>query len=102
MSVFELVFTYGLGTIALLASLVSVIVELTKSIGFLKRVPTAAYVVVISLAVTLAAYFAIIDANNTAFAWYEIVLTIFASFVVAYVAMYGWSRLHEVWQRFKK
>ena len=34
--------------------------------------------------------------------WYMIFAAIMAGFVVAFVAMYGWEKLSDLWQRFGK
>jgi hypothetical protein len=102
MTFLEMVTTYGVGAIAALAFIVNLVVELTKNIGVLKRVPTDAYTIVMSILLTIAAYFAAIGAQNAPFVWYELLLAILGGFVVAYVSMYSWSKLIELWGRFKK
>ena len=34
--------------------------------------------------------------------WYMVLAAIMAGFVVAFVAMYGWEKLSELWKRFGK
>lgn len=102
MSFFSAMQSYGLGILAILTFLVNMIVELTKNIGVLKKVPTSAYTMIVSVMLTTIAYFVIIGVISVGFVWYELALSIFAGFPVAYIAMFGWEKLSELWSRFKK
>lgn len=94
--------TYGVATIAALAFIVSLITEVIKGIGPLKKVPTDLVVLVLSCVITVVAYFCMNAYYGRAFLWYELIATIIASFIVAFVAMNGWDKLSELWLRFKK
>lgn len=102
MDVVNIVTTYGVAALAVIAFVVSIITEVIKDIGFLKRVPTNLVVIVLSTVVVIVAYFAAIVYLNHAFIWYEFIVAILSSFIVAFVAMNGWDKLHEIWTRFKK
>lgn len=39
---------------------------------------------------------------QTSILWYMILAAIIAGFIVAFVAMYGWEKLSELWTRFGK
>lgn len=94
--------TYGVAAVAILAFVVSAITEVIKNIWPLKKVPTDAVVIALSMFVTVIAYFGLIAYLGRAFLWYELALAIIGAFIVAYVAMFGWTKLSELWSRFKK
>lgn len=98
----EYVSTYGFAVVGILAMLVSLITELIKGLGVLKNVPTDAVVIVLSVALTMLAYFAGTSYLAANVVWYEVAGVIFGGFIVAYVAMYGWSKLTDLASRFKK
>ena len=91
-----------LGLIGALAFLVSVITEVTKGIGFLTRIPTDLQVIVLSMMLCLVTYFMYTAYSNLVVYWYYVAASVVASFIVAFVAMYGWDNLTELYSRFKK
>lgn len=94
--------TYGIGIISALAFVVNVIVEMTKDMGFLKKLPTNVYVVVLSVILTVVAYAVAGSILSIPFEWYAFILAAFAGFIVAYIAMFGWDKLQEVREKYKK
>ena len=88
--------------VAILCTLISIITEFTKEIGFLKKVPTKLQVLVLSIVICLTAFFAYVSYAGMAIAWYYIVAVIFAAFVVALVCCNGWEYLIKIWKRFYK
>lgn len=88
--------------IGVLAFIVSAITEVTKCIGFLKRIPTDLQVIVLSLVITILAYLAYCSYKAATIEWYIFVGVILTSFLVAFVAMYGWDKFNELWSRFKR
>lgn len=97
-----MIITYGVATVAILAFVVSAITEVIKNVWPFKAVPTDAVVIGLSILITTVAYFGMIGYNGRLFVWYELALTIVGAFIVAYVAMFGWAKLGELWNRFKK
>lgn len=87
--------------IGVLAFCVSVITEVFKGVGLLAKIPTDALVLVLSLALTITAFIAYMQYVQQAILWYMILAAIMAGFLVAFVAMYGWEKLTELWGRFK-
>ena len=87
--------------IGLLALIVSVIAEVTKGVAILEKIPFNIQVIVLSLTLTLVAYFAYISYSGTAVVWYYVVADVIAGFVVAYVALYGWDKLADLYRRFR-
>ncbi len=91
-----------MGILSMLACLVSVIVQVLKDIPVFKKLPTKAMVIVVSFVVTIVMMFVYTSYAHIAVLWYYIVLAIFASFMVAYIAMYGWETLKELKDRYTK
>lgn len=87
--------------IGVLAFCVSVITEVFKGVGLLAKIPTDALVLVLSLALTITAFVAYMQYMQQVILWYMILAAIMAGFLVAFVAMYGWEKLTELWSRFK-
>lgn len=90
----------ALAVVGALAFLVTVVTEVIKSLGIFKKVPTDLVVIVLSLAITLVAFFAYMDYAKVAVLWYYVVAAITLGFIVAFIAMYGWAKISEIWQRF--
>ncbi len=87
--------------IGVLAFIVSVITEVTKEIGIFKRIPTDLQVIVLSLFLCLFSYFAYCSYSGMMILWYLIVGIIIGSFIVSFVAMFGWEKLINLYERFK-
>lgn len=88
-----------LGVLTVIAFAVNIIVQLTKEIIPL---PTKLWVILVSATVILALLFAGVSFNVFKLSGGIIILSVIGSFVVAYVAMYGFDTLRELWLRFKK
>lgn len=83
-----------------LAFIVSVITEVVKSIGAMKKIPTDIVVLALSMVLTVVAFLAYAQYAYIAIVWYWVVAAIICGFFVAFIAMYGWSKLSELWTRF--
>ena len=83
-----------------LAMLVSVITEVVKNVGVLKKLPTDLLVLVLSVGLCVAAYFAAAGHYGFGGAWYMVLGAAAAGFVVAFIAMFGWEKLGALRQRF--
>ena len=88
-----------LGVLTVIAFAVNIIVQLTKEIIPL---PTKLWVILVSATVILALLFAGVSFDVFKLNAGMVILSVIGSFVVAYVAMYGFDTLKELWQRFKK
>lgn len=86
--------------IGTLAFVVSVITELIKGIGVFKKIPTDIVVIILSMVLTVVAFFAYAQYTALVVTWYLIVAAIIGGFFVAFITMYGWSKLKELWTRF--
>lgn len=96
------IFMSAILVIGCLAFLVSVITEVFKNVGVFKKIPTDLFVIVLSIAMTITAYIAYMDYIQQAILWYMILAAILAGLLVAFVAMYGWEKLSELFKRFVK
>lgn len=86
--------------IGALAFVVSVITEVIKGIGVMKKIPTDIVVIVLSVVLTVVAFFAYAQYAALVLVWYWVVAALICGFFVAFIAMYGWSKLNELWTRF--
>lgn len=91
-----------IGILGVLAFTVSLITELLKDMPGIKKMPTKAFVILVSLIVTVTALLIYVAYAHIALLWYYVALAVFAAFVVAYIAMYGWDTLKELKDRFVK
>ena len=92
-------FTALLTTLGILAFLVSVITQVTKELKFLRKIPTSLQVTVTSIAITEIAN---ASYNKIPIEWYCIVGAVVGGFVVAFIAMFGWEKLSDLYGRFRK
>ena len=93
--------TMLMGAVGAIAFVVSVITQVLKGVKPLDKLPTDILVFILSIVRTLVAFFAYASYVGLAILWYYIVGAIIAGFIVAFVAMYGWTKLKELWDRFK-
>ncbi len=87
-------------TVAVLCTLITVITEFTKEIGFLNRIPTDLQVLVLSIIICVIVFFAYLSYAKIKFIWYYFVAVIFVSFVIAIICTRGWKFLIDIWKRF--
>lgn len=91
-----------LAVIGILAFLVSVVTQVFKGVGFLSMIPTDALVLVLSIGITVSTFVAYMQYIQMTILWYMILAAILAGFIVAFVAMFGWEKLTELWKRMSK
>lgn len=92
--------TILLGVIGFLAFTVSIIVQVFKGVSFLKKIPTDILAFVLSIGLTVTAFVAYMQYIQQVILWYMILAAILAGLLVAFVAMYGWEKVSELWKRF--
>ena len=83
-----------------LAVLTSAITEATKNIGWLRRIPTDAQVLALSLLLSLAALLAWAELAGARLTWYMLAGGVCGGLLVAFIAMYGWATWFDLVQRF--
>ena len=88
--------------IGALAFLVSIVTQVFKGVGVLAKLPTDILVFVLSIGLTIVAFIAYMQYIQQVILWYMIVAAIMVGFIVAFVAMYGWEKFSELWERFNK
>ena len=88
--------------IGILATFVTIVTEFTKTWGFLDRIPTSLQVLAVSMLVSVLSVVIYVQMQKAEMVWYYIVGAIVLGWIVAYVSMYGWEKLTEMWGRFKK
>lgn len=88
--------------IGAMATFVTIVTEFTKSWGFLDRIPTSLQVLAVSMLVSILSVVIYVQMQKAEMMWYYIVGAIVLGWIVAYVSMYGWEKLTEMWGRFKK
>lgn len=88
--------------IGAMATFVTIVTEFTKTWGFLDRIPTSLQVLAVSMLVSVLSVVIYVQMQKATMVWYYIVGAIVLGWIVAYVSMYGWEKLTEMWGRFKK
>ena len=85
-----------------IATIVSIITEMTKEIGFLNKIPTILQVIVLSVVLWVILFFGAVGAGVIAYSWFMLVGAIVAGFITAYISSYGWEKLNDAFKRYKK
>lgn len=88
--------------IGAMATFVTIVTEFTKTWGVLDRIPTSLQVLAVSMLVSVLSVVIYIQMQKAEMIWYYIAGAIVLGWIVAYVSMYGWEKLTEMWGRFKK
>lgn len=90
-----------LPVIGALVAVVNIITQVIKKATW-DKLPTNIVVVLLSVALTLAAFFAYAQITTLSVAWYMVVAAVVVGFMVAYSAMFGYDKLKEAIGGFKK
>lgn len=85
-----------------LAFVVSVITQVIKEIPILSKIPTSLVALSLSVTITPGAYIAYAQYNYMQLHWYMIAASIIAGFFVAFVAMFGWEKISDIYSRMIK
>lgn len=90
-----------LSIIGALVVLTNIITQVLKK-ALWDKLPTNILAVIISMVLTLAAFFAYCQINTIAVTWYMIVAAVIAGFLVSYAAMFGFDKLKETLTQLNK
>ena len=86
--------------VGIVAFIVSAIVEVTRKIKPFSLMPTQLWCIIVSVVVCIAGYFGYCAYAGISPVWYLAGDALIVAFIVAYVAMYGWDTLKELYDRF--
>lgn len=86
--------------VAAICTLISVITEFTKGIGFLDKIPTKFQVLILSLVICVIGFFAYLSYASIAFVWYYGSRHFLRRSSWRSVCCKGWDYLFEIWARF--
>lgn len=81
--------------IGILVGVTNILTEVLKKVLW-NKIPSSLLALVISLAVTLIAFFAYCAMYSIVITWYYVAAAIVVGFMVAYAAMFGFDKLKEV------
>lgn len=87
--------------IGVLVALVNIIVQVVKKVTW-DKLPTSLLALIVSLALTLAAFFAYWSYADLPLRWYCAAAAVVVGFLVAYAAMFGFDKLKEILIRLGK
>lgn len=87
--------------IGALMAVVNIITEVVKKLTW-DKIPSSLLAVIISLAVTLLAFFAYIQIKGIPLVWYMVVAAVVVGIMVAYAAMFGFDKLREILEKLGK
>ena len=96
---------YGTSLVAIigvLAFIVSVITQVIKEVPVVANIPTSLLVIMLSISMTPATYIAYAQYSYMQIHWYMIAASIIAGFFVAFVAMFGWEKISDIYSRMIK
>lgn len=83
-----------LSIIGVLVVLTNIIVQVVKKATW-GKLPTNILAVIVSMTLTLLAFFAYCQIKSITVVWYMIVAAVVLGFLVAYAAMFGFDKLKE-------
>ena len=93
--------TYGLALIGVLAFMVSIVVQVSKEMPGLSKVPTSIVALVTSLILCPLAMVGLCAYYKIVITWYYVFAAMLAAFVVYLVSTGGWEKVKEIWDRTK-
>lgn len=84
-----------------LVAVVNIVTQVLKKVTW-DKLPTNIVVLLLSVALTVAAFFSYAQITALAVTWYMVVAAVVAGFAVAYAAMFGFDKLKETIGGWKK
>lgn len=83
-----------LAVVGVLVVLTNIITQVVKKVTW-DKLPTNVLAVIISMALTLLAFFAYCQIKAMAVTWYMVAAAVVVGFLTAYAAMFGFDKLRE-------
>lgn len=80
--------------VGVLVVITNIMVQVLKRVTW-DKLPTNILAVIISMSLTLAAFFAYCQIKGVAVVWYMVVAAVVLGFFVAYAAMFGFDKFKE-------
>lgn len=87
-------FSTILTIVGILVVLTNIVVQVLKKATW-GKLPTNILAIVVSMVLTLVAFFAYCQINVIAVVWYMVVAAVVLGFLVSYAAMFGFDKLKE-------
>ena len=87
--------------IGVLVVLTNIIVQVVKKVTW-GKLPTNILAVIVSMALTLMAFFAYCQIKAIAVVWYMVAAAVVLGFLVSYAAMFGFDKLKEALTQINK
>lgn len=87
-----------LSAIGVLVVLTNIVVQVLKKTTS-EKLPTNILVLIVSMVLTLAAFFAYCQIETIAVTWYMVFAAIVLGILVAYAAMFGFDKLKEAFEQ---
>lgn len=87
--------------IGVLVVLTNIVTQVLKKVTW-GKLPTNILAVIVSMALTLGAFFAYCQINAITVAWYMIFAAVVLAFMVAYAAMFGFDKLKQAIEQIGK
>lgn len=91
--------SYLMIAIGVMAFVVSAVTQVIKSWPGLDKLPTSAVVIVLSLILCPISMIALLTWQQKPIEWYMVFACFLVAMMVALVAMDGWERIKEIWER---
>lgn len=93
--------SYVLIAIGMMAFLVSAITQLIKELPWFKQIPTSVLVFILALVLCPVSFLAMMEWLGQPVEWYMMFACMMAAFIVALIALDGWERVKNIWDRTK-
>ena len=97
---YSMIIQYGSHVLFAMACLVfgvNIIVEVVK--GIFPKMPTTLLATILSVAITVVAFFAWASYNQLTVLWYYVVAAVILGLFVAYAAMFGFDKFKQAWSK---
>ena len=87
--------------VGILVVLTNIVVQVLKKATW-EKLPTNILAIIVSMVLTLVAFFAYCQIKAIAVVWYMVIAAVVLGFLVAYAAMFGFDKLKEALAQINK